>query len=68
MLALLKKSYDQPRESIKKQRHCFADKCPSSQIMFFSVVMYGYESWTTKKAEHRRIDAFELWCWRREDS
>ena len=29
------------------------------------VVMYGYESWTKKKAEHRRIDAFELWCWRR---
>ena len=31
----------------------------------FPVVMYGCESWTTKKAEHRRIDAFELWCWRR---
>ena len=34
----------------------------------FSVVMYGCESWTTKKAEHRRIDAFELWCWRRFES
>ena len=34
-------------------------------IMFFPVVMYGCESWTIKKAEHRRIDAFELWCWRR---
>ena len=33
--------------------------------MFFPVVMYGCESWTIKKAEHRRIDAFELWCWRR---
>ena len=33
--------------------------------MVFSVVMYGYESWTTKKAEHQRIDAFELWYWRR---
>ena len=33
--------------------------------MVFPVVMYGYESWTVKKAEHRRIDAFELWCWRR---
>ena len=31
----------------------------------FPVVMYGCESWTVKKAEHRRIDAFELWCWRR---
>ena len=33
--------------------------------MFFQVVMYGCESWTIKKAEHRRIDAFELWCWRK---
>ena len=32
--------------------------------MVFPVVMYGCESWTIKKAEHRRIDAFELWCWR----
>ena len=35
------------------------------KIMVFPVVMYGYESWTMKKAEPRRIDAFELWCWRR---
>ena len=35
------------------------------KAMVFPVVMYGYESWTIKKAEHRRIDAFELWCWRR---
>ena len=34
------------------------------KAMFFSVSMYGCESWTVKKAEHRRIDAFELWCWR----
>ena len=33
--------------------------------MVFPVVMYGYESWTVKKVERRRIDAFELWCWRR---
>ena len=33
--------------------------------MVFPVVMYGYESWTIKKAEHYGIDAFELWCWRR---
>ena len=33
--------------------------------MVFPVVMYGYKSWTIKKAEHQRIDAFELWCWRR---
>ena len=35
------------------------------KAMVFPVAMYGCESWTMKKAEHRRIDAFELWCWRR---
>ena len=35
------------------------------RAMVFPVVMYGCESWTIKKAEHQRIDAFELWCWRR---
>ena len=35
------------------------------KALIFSVVMYGYKSWTIKKAEHQRIDAFELWCWRR---
>ena len=35
------------------------------KAMVFPVIMYGCESWTMKKAEHRRIDAFELWCWRR---
>ena len=35
------------------------------KAMVFPVVMYGYESWTIKKAEHQRIDVFELWCWRR---
>ena len=58
MLAPWKKSYDQPRKHIKKQSHYFADKGPSSQTMVFPVVMYGYESWTIKKAESRRIDAF----------
>ena len=50
---------------LKKQRHYFAKKGPSSQAMVFPVVMYGCESWTVKKSESRRIDAFELWCWRR---
>ena len=36
-----------------------------AKAMVFPVVMYGCENWTTKKAEHRRNDAFELWCWRR---
>ena len=38
------------------------------KAMVFPVVMYGCESWTIKKAEHRRIDAFELWCWKRLES
>ena len=38
------------------------------KAMVFPVVIYGCESWTVKKAEHRRIDAFELWCWRRLES
>ena len=51
-LAPLKESYGQCRQHIKKQRHCFANQGPSSQSnFFFSVVMYGCESWTIKKAE-----------------
>ena len=53
------------RQCIKKQRHHFADKCLYSWSMVFPVVMYKCESWTIKKAEHQRIDAFGLWCWRR---
>ena len=65
MLAPWKKSYDQPRQHIKKQRHYFASKGLSSQSYGFSSIMYGCESWTIKKAECQRIDAFELWYWRR---
>ena len=50
---------------MKKQRHYFDKKGPSSKSNGFPVVMYGFESWTIKKAERQRIDAFELWCWRR---
>ena len=49
---------------LKKQRHYFA-KAHLVKAVVFPVVMYGYESWTIKKAEHQRIHAFELWCWRR---
>ena len=65
MLTPWKENHDQPRQHIEKQRHYFANKGPSSQAMVFPVVIYGCESWTMKKAECRRIDAFELWCWRR---
>ena len=52
------------RRYIKKQRHYFANK-GLVKAMVFPVVMCGCESWTVKKAERRRMDAFELWCWRR---
>ena len=60
-----KKSYDQLRQHIEKQRHYFANKIRLVKAMVFSVVMYGCESWTVKKAECQRIDAFEQWCWKR---
>ena len=53
------------RQNIKKQRHYFANKGPSSQSYGFPAVVYECESWTIKKAEHWGIDAFEMWCWRR---
>ena len=65
MLTPWKKSYNQLRQHIKKQRHYFANKIHLAKVMAFPVVMYGCESWTVKKAEHWRTDAFELWCWRR---
>ena len=53
-------------DSIFKSRAItFPTKVRLVKAMVFPVVMYGYESWTVKKAEHRRFDAFELWCWRR---
>ena len=65
MLALWRKSYDQPRQHIKKQRHYFANKVCLVKALVFPVVIYGWENWTIKKAEHQRTDVFELWCWRR---
>ena len=53
-------------DSILKSRNItLPTKVHLIKAMVFPVVMYGCESWTIKKAEHRRIDAFELWCWRR---
>ena len=53
-------------DSILKSRDItFSTKVHLVKAMVFPVVMYGCKSWTKKKAEHRRIDAFELWCWRR---
>ena len=53
-------------DSILKSRDItLPTKVSLVKAMVFLVVMYGCKSWTTKKAEHQRIDAFELWCWRR---
>ena len=53
-------------DSILKSRDIpLPTKVRMVKAMIFPVVMYGWESWTIKKAEHGRIDAFELWCWRR---
>ena len=59
-----KKSYDQTRQHVKKQRYYFTNN-GLIKAMVFPVVMYGCESWTVKKAERRRSDPFELWCWKR---
>ena len=76
-----KESYDQPRQHIGEgngtplQYSCLENPMDGgawwaavhgvTTFMVFPVVMYGCESWAVKKAEHRRIDAFVLWCWRR---
>ena len=52
-------------DSILKEKTLLCQQVCLVKAMVFSVVMYGCESWTIKKAEQRRIDAFELWCWRR---
>ena len=58
MFAPWKESHDKPRQHIKKQRHHFPDKGSLVKAMVFPVIMYECESWTIKKAEQRRIDAF----------
>ena len=53
-------------DSILKSRDILCQQSSTeSRLWFFPIVMYGCESWTIKKAKHRRFDAFELWCWRR---
>ena len=65
MLAPWKKSYYQPRVCLKSRDITLLTKVCLVKAMVFPVVMYGCESWTIKKGEHWRIDAFELWYWRR---
>ena len=64
-LLLLRRKAMTKLDFIKKQRHYLPVNVHIVKTMIFSIVMYGCESWTIKKTECRRIDAFELWCWRR---
>ena len=65
MLTPWKESYDQPRQHIRRRDITLSTKVHLVKATVFPVVMYGCESWTIRKVEHWRIDAFELWCWRR---
>ena len=65
MLTAWKENYDQPRQHIQKQRHYFAKKGPSSQGYGFSSSHVWMWELVIKKTEGQRIDAFQLWCWRR---
>ena len=65
MLAPWKKSYDSLDIILKSRDIILLTKIHIVKAILFPVVVYGCESWTIKKAECRRIDAFELWCWKR---
>ena len=65
MLAPRNKGYDQSDSTLKSRDITLPTKVHLVKAMVFTVVMYGCESWTIKKAERQRIDDFELWCWRR---
>ena len=64
-LLLGRKVMTNPDSILKSRDITLPTKVCLVKAMVFPVIMYGYESWTIKKAECRRIDAFELWCWRR---
>ena len=65
MLTPWKESFDNLDSILKSRDITLSTKVHLVKAMVFPVVMYGCKSWNIKKAEHRRIDAFELWCWRR---
>ena len=64
-LFLGRKAVTNPDSVLKSRDITLPTKVRLVKAMVFPVVMYGCKSWTVKKAEHKRIDAFELWCWRR---
>ena len=65
MIAAWQESYDKPRQYVENRDSILLTKIHIVKVMVFPVVTYSCESWTIKKAEHQRIDGFELWCWRR---
>ena len=65
MLAPWKKAMTNLDSMLKSRDITLMTKVLLAKAMVFPVVMYGCESWTIKKVEHQRTDAFELWCWRR---
>ena len=65
MFLLGRKAMSNLESTLKSKDITLPTKVRLVKAMVFPVVMYGCESWTIKKAEHRRIDAFELWCWKR---
>ena len=67
-LLLGRKAVTNLENVLKSKNITLPTKVPIVKTMVFPVVMYGCESWTTKKAERQTIDAFELWCWRRHES
>ena len=64
-LLLGRKAMTKPESILKSRYITLLTKVHLVKAMVFQAVMYGYESWTIKKAEHQRVDGFELWCWRR---
>ena len=64
-LLLRRKSMTNLDNVLKSRDITLPTKLHLLKVMVFPVVMYGFETWTIKKAEHQRTDAFELWCWRR---
>ena len=64
-LLLVRKAMTNLDNVLKSRDIALLTKVPIVKAMVFPVVMYGYESWTVKKAERQRTDAFKLWCWRR---
>ena len=65
MMASWQKSYDKPRQCVESRDITLLTKVHIVKAMVFPMVTYSFERWSIKRAEHQRIDAFELWCWRR---